>query len=156
MEHISNPPEQSSSSSLFDDCCPWTCDWSSSLKGEVSKEACSSSSLSDDPQSIVFKENGSWSSGSGYPYSLSSGTSNTDQDICRNKNDRTIKKVVGGGISRLNYLPADKMMFRSVQDFDQQDWELKLREHGCENEFHADSILSISKNGLEKLVDEKD
>jgi len=56
----------------------------------------------------------------------------------------------------LNYLPDEKIMLRSIEEFDQQDWELKLGEHGCENEFHTDSILSINKNGLEKLVVEKD
>jgi len=67
-----------------------------------------------------------------------------------------IKKVVGGGISRLNYLSDDTKMFKGLQEFDQQDWELKLGEHGCENEFHTDSILSICKDVLKRLVDEND
>jgi len=53
-------------------------------------------------------------------------------------------------------LPDDEVMFRSLQEFDQQDWELKLREKWCENEFHKDSILFICNDGLEKLEDEKD
>jgi len=124
------------------------------VKSTAFKELCSSSSVSDNPKGIAFKENGSWSSGSGYQYSLSSATSSTDQDIelCRIKKDTMNKKVIGSGVCKGNNFPDDKMIYRSLQDFDQQDWELKLAEHGYEN---AD-ILSFCKDELERLVDEKD
>jgi len=150
---IINVPGPSSSLSIFDHCFPWTFDWST-IKGTVFKEGCSSSSVSDDPKSIAFKENGSCSSGNGYQYSLSNSTSITDQDIelCKSNDDTIIKKVIGSEVCTGNYFPDDKMICRSSQDFDQQDWELKLTEHGYQNS----DMLSFCKDELVKVLDEKD
>jgi len=141
---IINVHGPTSSLSLFDDCFPWTFDWSS-IKGTVFKEACSSSSVSDDPKSIAFKDNGSWSSVSGCQYSFSNATSITDQDfeLCKSKDDTMIHKAIGSEVSKGNYFPDDKMICRSSQDFDQWDWELKLTENGYEN---TDILSSVMMN----------
>jgi len=150
------PPKRSSISSLFDDCSPWAFNWSSSQKGTVSKEIGSSSCSSDDPKSISFKDSGSSSSGN-YPYALSSTSSITEQDIelCKRKEQSMTKKANGCGISDRDYLPDDQVVCKYLHDFDQQDWELKLGEHGCQLELDADCIFRISKDELDKLEDVK-
>jgi len=65
------------------------------------------------------------------------------------------KKAIGCGISDWNNLPDDQLLCKSLQDFDQQDWELKLGEHGCENEFNAYCIFPIIEDELEKPEDVK-
>jgi len=144
------PPKCSSISSLFDGCSPWAFDWSSPLKGAVSKETDTSSCGSDDPKSFAIKDAGCWGSGNG---ALSSMSSITDQDSDLSK--IKTKKATGFGISDWNNLPDDQVMCKSLQDFDQQDWELKLGEHGCENEFNADCIFPIFEDELEKPEDVK-
>jgi len=62
------------------------------------------------------------------------------------------KKVIGSGVCKGKYFPDEKIICRSSQNFDQQDWELKLTEHGYENV----DILSFCKDELEKVVDDKD
>jgi len=48
-------------------------------------------------------------------------------------------------------------MSRSFLEFDQQYWELKLREDGHGNKLNADSMCPTScKEEYEKLVDYKD
>jgi len=151
------PPKRSSISSLFEDGSPWAFDWSSPLKGTVSKETGCSSCGTDDPKSIAFKDSGSWSSGNGYSYALSSTSSISDQEIelCKIKEQSMTKKAIGCGISDWDNLPDDQVVYKSLVDLDQQDWELKLGEHGCENEFNVDCIFPIFEDELEKLEDVK-
>jgi len=106
-------------------------DWSPSKRDNVSKESDSSSSGSDDHGSNASKESGSWTSGSTHQMS-----SMTDQDTelvgakveCRFMNAN--KSDMNNG-DNLSYVQVTS---RSLQDFDQQDWEFKLRENGYENE----------------------
>lgn len=108
--------------SLFDGIFTWGFDWSPSKRDNVSKESDSSSSGSDDPGSNASKESGSWTSGSTHQMS-----SMTDQDT----------ELVGAKVECrfMNANNSDmKVTSRSLQDFDQQDWEFKLRENGYENE----------------------
>jgi len=70
----------------------------------------------------------------------------TDQDteLLKTK-ELSIQKGATGMIRRDN-LPDDQVMRRSLQGFDQQDWELKLWEHGYVNELNADSMLYTCKD----------
>jgi len=135
--------------SLFDDRFPWEFDWSGSKKDTMSKEPDSSFSGSDDHISNASKEASSCTSGS--THQMSSMT-NQDTELLGVNGDRRFENANETGVTNRNNLPDDQVISRSLQDFDQQDWELKLREHGYEDERSSDSILIAWMDEFATLV----
>jgi len=113
--------------SLFNDCFPWEFDWSSSKDTSPKKSICSSSG-SDDLESSTFKEFGSWASGS------TNRMSDEDTELLKANEDCRFNDATGNVISKGYNLSDDQVMSRSLQDFDQQDWELRLRQDEHDNE----------------------
>jgi len=131
--------------SLFNDRFLWAFDWSSSKDTSPKKSVCSSSG-SDDFESSTFKESGSWTSGS------TNRMSDVDTELLKPKEDCSFKDITGIGMTNSNNSSNKQEVSRSLQDFDQQDWELMLRQ----DEHDTDSICpTAGKHECEILVDKK-
>jgi len=64
-----------------------------------------------------------------------------DTELVGGKGDFRFHSANDSDLTNMNNLPDDQVISSRLQDFDQQDWELKLREHGYENELSSESIL---------------
>jgi len=135
--------------SLFNDRFLWAFDWSSSKDTSPKKSVCSSSGI-DDFESSTFKESGSWTSGS------TNRMSDVDTELLKPKEDCNFKDTTGIGMNNSNYSSNKQEVSSSLQDFDQQDWELMLRQDEDINEHNTDSICPpAGKDECEVLVDKK-
>jgi len=119
--------------SLFNDCFPWEFDWSSSKVSSLKQSVCSSSSI-DDLKSSTFKECSSWASGS------TNRMTDEDTELLKSKEDCVFKDVTCSGMTYSDILSDDQAKSKSLQDFDQQDWEFNLRQDEHYNELNTDSI----------------
>jgi len=119
--------------SLFNDCFPWEFDWSSS-KDTSPKESVCSSSGSEDLESTTFKESGSCASG------CTNRMSEEDTELLKIKVDFRFQDATGNGMTNDYNSSDDQAISRSLLDFDQQDWELRLRQDEHDNELYTDSF----------------
>jgi len=133
--------------SLFDDCCPWEFDWSSSKDSSPKESVCSCSGSYDSESSSV---NGCGSSTSGCTVKMFS--TDQDSDLLKTKEDCICRDAF---MTNSVNLSDDQAMSKSLLEFDQQDWELKLRENGHGNKLNADSMCPTQcKDEYDKLVDQ--
>jgi len=150
-----NPIKDPGTCTQFNDCFTWAFDWTSSQEHTFSKEPVSANSESDELEGNYSNGSGSWTCGSKHPCSLSSSTSMTDQEVklSKTQEDGSLKILFGCGMSNWHYLPDEQAVNQSL---DQQDWELKLRERGNENELNAACILPSSNDLMEKVIEQRE
>jgi len=63
-----------------------------------------------------------------------------DAELLKIKEAYVFKDETGSGMTYSDNLSDDQAMSRSLQDFDQQDWEFELRKNEHDNELNTDSI----------------
>jgi len=83
----------------------------------------------------------------------------TDQntELLGTKRDTIFKDINYSCMTTRDNSPEDQVISRRLKDFDEQDWELKLRAQGFENDLNADSIFFTCKEEeFEMLVDKMD
>jgi len=128
----SNQKKTQCTHSLFNDIFLWAFDWSSS-KDTSPKQSVCSSSVTDDLKS-TFKESNSWASGSTIRMT------DVDTELFKTKEDCRFKDATNSGMTYSDNSSDDQAMNRSLQDFDQLDWEFKLRQDEHGNELNTYSI----------------
>jgi len=132
--------------SLFNDRFSWAFDWSSSNDTSPKESVCSRSG-SDDLESSTFIESGSWTSGS------TSRMSDVGTEFLEPTEDCRFMDTIGIGMTNGVNLSKNQEMIKSVQDFDQQDWELRLKQGEHTNQPNTDSICPpAGKDECEILV----
>jgi len=133
--------------SLFNDRFSWAFDWSTSNDTSPKESVCSRSG-SDDLDSSTFKESGSRTSGS------ISRMSDVDTELLKPKEDYGFMDTISIGMTNSDNLPKSQEIRTSMQDFDQQDWELRLKQEEHTNQPNIDSICPPAGNDeCEILVD---